>query len=146
MQWLFDIVLAMVANAGYALQSWVQAQGYLTTGFVNRGDPNVVDYDKNDFIKDAAWHTLDISAIVPAGAKAVALSVLLTGPTVAKGFWFARNGQAFGRNAFRGSLVVANLLHIYDGVVAVDTDRKIQYLFHVSAFTQIDVTVKCWWL
>jgi len=34
MQWLFDIVLEMVAKAGYALKAWVLALGYATETWV----------------------------------------------------------------------------------------------------------------
>jgi len=134
MQWLIDIMLELMWQSIYA-------RGI----FIHRGDPNAIDFNAASFTTDGAWHTLDLSAIVPQYAKGVCLSVLLKGNLVAKGFWFARNGQAFGRNAFRGLTQIANQVIALDGVVAVDTDRKIQYLFHNITWLQIDVTVKGWW-
>lgn len=135
MQWLIDLI-----------KEWVIAQGYLTTSYIDRGDPPIPDFDKFDFIPDDAWHELDLSGIVPAGAVAVALSVILQNIAAGRVMNFRKAGNTGAYNASRNHIDVATLFIVNDNVVSVDADRKIEYYLSTPGWITIGITVKGWWL
>lgn len=146
MQWLIDIIKEWVLAQGYATQAWVQAQGYLTTSFVDRGDPAIEDFNSGDITDDDAWHDMDLSGIVPAGAKAVAISVSMLAVQTGLAFYLRRKGNANAFNVAVGYTQVAYLAKGLDLVVPLDGDRFIQYNAANGNWLVLDVTVKGWWL
>lgn len=145
MQWLIDIIKEWVIAQAYATVAWVQAQGYLTAGFVDRGDPAAFDFDKTDLITDGTWHDLDLSTIVPAGAKAILASILINDELIERSLMFRKKGNV---NIFNRSLIYTQVSNIYnslDLVIPVDADRKIQYRGEAIVWVAIYVTVKGWW-
>ncbi|MCK5602356.1 hypothetical protein KAR91_10815, partial [Candidatus Pacearchaeota archaeon] len=66
MQWLIDIV----AEA-------VEAQLGIPPCFVDRGDPGAADFNQGNIIADGFPHDLDFSAIVPDGATAMTISIIV---------------------------------------------------------------------
>lgn len=134
MQWLIDII-----------QEWVQAQGYLTAGFVDRGDPAVPDFVITDLIKDDAWHEKKLSTIVPAGAKAVALNVLVIANAVTVKFEVRKKGNTNVTNISQMWPQVAFETVTADMIVACSEDRKIEYRADAIVWLSMDITVKGWW-
>ena len=64
-------------------------------GFVDRGDPAAIDYGDGDFTHNGLWIDLDLSSIVPAGAIAVVLYVVVgAGGAVGQGLLFRKNGNS----------------------------------------------------
>ena len=118
MQWIIDLI-----------KDWVQAQGYLTQSFIDRGDPAVVDYGIADFTKDGFWYDLDLSAIVPAGATAVLLRVQYTAFAVGRYVKFRENGNANNTNASNIYAQAANVELWNDCVIRLDSNRVIEYQF-----------------
>jgi hypothetical protein len=114
------------------------------TGFVDRGDPAA--FDKSTWTKDDAAHDWDLSAIVPAGAKAVLLRVvgmLSAGTSFA---FFRKNGNT---NVFNtGSLFVhqAGNPEEVNIAVACDSGRVIEYVVSSSGtWAGLDAVVRGWW-
>lgn len=134
MQWLIDII-----------KEWVIAQGYLTDGFVNRGDPAVVDYVTGDLIKDNAWHDLDLSAIVPENVKGVALYVSILELHIGTSVRFRKKGNTNPANVSRIYNQVAFEPNATDMTVPCDENRKIQYFASNVDFVILNITVKGWW-
>lgn len=146
MQWLIDIIKEWVQAQGYALESWVEAKGYLTTGFVDRGDPVDEDFDITDFTCDNTWRELDLSAIVPAGAKAVSL-YFTTRCSVIQKYWSFRNADNVNlNNISRIRPQIANFFDAGDFTVPVSTNRKIHYNCSDGCVWTVFLTVKGWWL
>lgn len=145
MQWLIDIVTEWIVAQGYALQSWVEAKGYLTTAFVNRGDPAVADLTDADLSTDGAWHTIDLSSIVPAGTKAVALFCLIFDDAAQSELSFRTNGNVNNSNLSSLYTQVANIINSADVVVPLDANRNIQYKAANVGWIAIEITVKGWW-
>lgn len=146
MQWLFDIIEEMMEAAGFALQSWVQAQGYLTTGYIDRGPSLLNDWDENDLTQDGLWHTLDMSAVIPAGAKAVNLHYRGLDANVGR-ILFMRPagdttivGTCFVRNQ------VANVAVGGWAATSISSDRKVEYKSLAPGYTTINFKVRGWWL
>lgn len=114
--------------------------------FVDRGDPATVDFDVDDFFCDGAWKYLDLSGIVPAGAKAVLLTVSLQDNEVNTYVSF-RNGD--NSNVYSKSKLTVQVADIFieqDVVVPVPTDRVISYKTTNTTITVLNVTVKGWWV
>lgn len=123
------------------------AYGYklLCTGFVDRGDPADYDYTQANFTIDNAWHTKDLSGIVPTGAKAITVSLLYTATLVGERAVFRRHGNTNFTNVSDTYTQVTNVWIGNDIIVAVDSDRKIDYKFSANV-TALFFTVKGWWL
>lgn len=130
MQWLIDLV--------------IEAIGIPPT-FIDRGDPAAPDFDATDLTKDAAWHELDLSAIVPEGATAVTLAILTHAAAVQNQLYFRRAGNTDAVNIAAVTTVIVGLLQTNDFVVAVDEDRKIEYSLTALNWNIIFITVKGWW-
>lgn len=135
MQWLFDIVIAQM-----------EAAGFLKTCFVDRGDPPIEDFVLVDFIRDSTWREFDLSAIVPAGASAVAMRVLFFNTIVGIHASFQTHGNVNNTNNSLINNLVANVVIVQDIVVPLDSDRKLDYWVDPGGWILLTVTVKGWWL
>ncbi|MBA7646730.1 hypothetical protein ES703_54496 [subsurface metagenome] len=114
-------------------------------GFVDRGDPADYDFAVGDFITDNTWRDLDLSSVVPAGAKAVLFRIQIKDNVTSSQMEFREKGNSNTINATKLRTVVANLYHDVDWIVACDSNRKIQYRGSNLAFVAIDVIIKGWW-
>lgn len=141
-----DAVGIEIGNQVDLMHDWVEAKGYLTTGFVDRGDPAANDFATGDFAKDAAWHDLDLSAIVPVGTKAVAGRLQLNNEAIDRVAYFREKGNANTFNVSLNTTLVANVNHWEDIIFSVDSNRKAQYLVSAAGWTAITLTIKGWWL
>ena len=131
MQWLVDLI--------------IEAIGIPPT-FIDRGDPAAKDFETGDFTADDNWHDLDLSGIVPEDATAIAATVLLFNIAVNKDVFFRKNGNVKTFNVSRFTTQVASVLISGDIIVAVDADRKIEYMLETGGWMTIHLTVKGWWL
>lgn len=122
-----------------------EGRKYLCHGFVDRGDPAAQDFTLVFFTQDNAWHDIDLSAIAPAGAKAVSLSIIVT-------------SQGVGRSIklrTKSNINDKNISSVFGGAVGVpaggdytcplDESRFLQYKMLTDSFTFISFTVKGWW-
>lgn len=131
MQWLADLIIEKIG---------------IPPTFIDRGDPAVEDFVFGDFTLDDGWHELDLSGIVPAGATAVLLFTHARADATAKVFRWRKHGNvnAIASPALR--TVVANLYHYCNNVVAVDADRKIDYMGTFATFDDLRTAILGWWL
>lgn len=113
--------------------------------FVDRGDPAAVDFNAGDFTIDGTWRDLDLSSIVPVGAKAVELNVAIRSYFVNAFLAFRKNGNTNTSNRIACRTQISNQTIDYQGVVAIDENRKIEYGNNNTAFMAIEVTVISWW-
>lgn len=118
---------------------------YLINSFVDRGDPGAQDWTKLDFTVDAGWHDLDLSAIVPAGAKSVLFVALVQHTLVNKLFMLRKKGNANIFNISSINTVVANVNYYQDWVCPCDKNRVIQYRATPPAWAIMSLLVKGWW-
>ena len=115
-------------------------------GFVDRGDPAAFDFTVGDLTTDGTWRDLDLSAIVPAGAKAVLFNVGIRDNLVEQIFYLRKNGSAIVFSSSTIKTQVANIGFYVDLIVACDSNRVIEYLAANTAWTTINLTVRGWWL
>ena len=122
---------------------------YLAPGaYVDRGDPAAYDFEQGAMTTDNTWRDMDLSSIVPAGAKAVLLSVWARQTTdTERQYSFRKNGNS---NAYAMSTnfnQVTSKLQGNDFVVSLDANRVIEYRFETGVtWSLIRITVKGWWL
>lgn len=118
---------------------------YLCNGFVNRGDPAVNDYSLIDLTTDGNWHDLDLSGIVPDGAIGVSLHIHVVATGINKSITLRENGNVNTVNTSVVNTQIAFLVNHGDGVLALDSDRKIEYSTSVGGWVVIELAVKGWW-
>lgn len=131
MQWLIDLIIEAIG---------------VPPCYIDRGDPVNADFATEDFTLDDAWHELDLSSLIPAGATAVALTGLFINEQVQRLAMFRLHGNSNAANVARIYTQSASLTICSDFVVALDPDRKIDYLFEGFFWSTISLTVKGWWL
>lgn len=113
--------------------------------YVDRGDPAVYDYNKEDLTIDGAWHDMDLSGIVSEKAKAVFIIGHLQGNGVDWHIMFRKKGNV-NEIAHGGMETLrANVERHRSSVVSLDDDRVIQYKVDDEAWTTLDLAVKGWW-
>lgn len=114
--------------------------------YVDRGDPAGYDFQVGNFTTDGTPYSLDLSGIVPAGAKAVSITVIINDNAVDNNISFYENGNS---NLFNRSLLimqVANQKISYNLTVSCDANRVIGYLASNTTFARIDFVVCGWWI
>ena len=131
----------------FATPKAIADSGLLFSSFVDRGDPASADFAHGGLTIDTAYHGLDLSSIVPAGAKAVLLRCSLGNATAGVYIAFRENGNNNGINIDRWVTAVASGPGMYHSfVVACDANRVIEYAVQNSGSWSIGITVGGWWL
>ena len=106
MQWLIDIIAAkVIATIG------------IPPVYIDRGDPASWDFGTGQLIEDFQWHTYSLASIVPAGASAVALFVIIIAPLDECSIAFRRTGNVNTKNISCCIAVTADMLYCYDVIV-----------------------------
>jgi len=114
--------------------------------YVDRGDPAAYDFAVGDFTTDGTWNDLDLSGIVPAGAKAVHLFMVLVDDAAGSLLLFRKKGNTSIFNVAGGSTQVVGVDFDCDIIVSCDANRVIGYYGSNLAFTTINLVVKGWWI
>lgn len=122
-----------------------EAMKGLVQMFVDRGDPSVYDYAKTDLTLDGAWHDLDLSSIVPAGAKAVFIVGHVEGNGIDWTIMFRKKGNTNEVNHGGMETIRANVERHRSSIVALDTNRVIQYKADNQAWATLDLGIRAWW-
>lgn len=112
--------------------------------FYDRGDPATLDFDETDLTTDETWRDLDLSSIVPNGARAVVLHVSIVDDAADSYLIFRKNGNSNEWNRSRIRTQVANIAFGTDLIVPCDSNRVIEYFGKNLTFTTIIIVVKGW--
>lgn len=113
---------------------------------IDRGDPAAPDWTEISLTKDGAWHDLDLSPIVPAGAIAVQLRCHLIDDVAGSLIIFRKNGNTNLYNCQSMSIQVANIPRDRCMTVFCDTNRVIEYFASGVVWTSIQLVVCGWWI
>jgi hypothetical protein len=119
---------------------------YLTTGYVDRGDPSASDFTLASLTTNGAWQDLDLSAIVPAGAVSVHMTVQIRDDATDSWVSFRKNGNSNAINAANIPTQVANLNLENELIVTLDANRVIEYSAKNTTFTAISIKIRGWFL
>lgn len=115
--------------------------------YVDRGDPAAVDFAVGDLTTNGAWHDLDLSSIVPAGAKSVILYVAMRDTAADVIVIFRKNGNS---NSINVGGVANEDSHATsqrgDIIVALDSNRVIEYFTTNTSIDTLNITVKGWFI
>ena len=121
----------------------------ISTGqFVDRGNATNEDFEEGVLTTNGTWIELDLSAIVPSGAKAVLIYNRILDGSTNQIFGMKTAGNASNFNVSNLTTNVANLNMEGDKIIPMPSDdsRKIEYRGSNTVFTAIDITVKGWWI
>jgi len=114
--------------------------------YVDRGDPAVMDFLVGDFTTDGVWQDLDLSAICPAGARAVHIWGYMKNVAANREMRFRKKGNVNEINILVQYIQVANQDLCFDGRVELDAARFIQYRATNCAWATIRLAVRGWWI
>jgi len=114
--------------------------------YVDRGDPVAADKIVGDFTTDGGWHTLDLSAIVPAGATVIHLRIRIKDDLTQTHLHLQKNGNTGATNVLIAETLVANVDHHFSGFVSCDTDRKLSYHATNTTITTLSLYVRGWFI
>ncbi len=113
--------------------------------YVDRGDPASFDFVKTDLTIDGAWHTLDLSSLVPSGAKAVLLLGEVEGAAVDWKINFRKNGISNEVNHAGMETLRAGVERHRSSIIALDANRVIEYKADNQTWTTLSLGVRGWW-
>lgn len=114
--------------------------------FVDRGDPASEDFVTVNFTTDGLQHDLDLSSVVPTGAKAVLLGVTVEDNAVGNYITFRKKGNINSFNAGTAYVLEIDEYCIYDIMVFPDENGIIEYQTSNTAFGSIFVQVRGWFI
>ena len=114
-------------------------------GYVYRGDPAAVDFAVGDLTTDEAWHTLDLSSIVPANAKAVHLAVFHNPSGTNNSYIYFHHGDATNLIGLMGVRAINGVGVEQPVTCPLNSSREIKYKVKNDSPDDIDITVIGWW-
>lgn len=112
--------------------------------YIDRGDPVDYDFTVGDFTKDEAWHTLDLSSIIPAGSRLVHFYCGIANSYAERTIHIMKNGNSNSRNIVRCRSQVAAKAIAFDCWVLCDDNGLIQYMTTSGGWTAINFAVRGW--
>jgi len=112
---------------------------------IDRGDNNGFDFGVGDFTKNGSFHTLDLSAIVPANTKMVYMRVDVASDNTAANGYFRKLGNSYVQNAARLTTPVVSVTFTYHVWVFCDVDRNVEYNFSAVTWSEISLII-CGWM
>lgn len=132
-------------QADYLRRERLPQEVVLSPVFTDRGDPTGYDYTQLTLTIDGAWHTLDLSALVPEGATAIILRVQAVNTGAIASIYFRKNGNSNAYNVSRVETQTLTTTALADAIVFCDTARRIQYLIaNVGTWASITIVVAGW--
>ena len=113
--------------------------------YVDRGDPAALDFVIGDFTKDAAWHDLNLSAIIPATAAAVLINIDYDNNAANQHITLRKKGNSNNFNHFKVHTRVAAQNDHALAIVSPDANRVIEYSVANAGWNTLGMTVRGWW-
>ena len=133
MQWVINYLIE-------AMKDWLNSNGAI----VDRGSTPHYDFYRDDFTIDGSFHELDLSEIVPEGAKSVLISVQGTASTDNAFAFFAKPPGTGNENI--GTLILPTRLEliVVNISVALSDDRKISYRIDSTTWYNLQLIIRAW--
>lgn len=103
-------------------------------------------YYTGSFKTDGGTYQLDMSSIVPAGAKAIALIIDITDDAAGSYFALRKNGQANWYNRFVIRTQVAGISNDLNAVLSCASDRIFEYFTANEIYIWIRLAIMGWWI
>ena len=118
--------------------------GVAGANFVDRGNFANPDYLYTDLTIDAAWHDLDLSGIIPAGAKAVLVRIEMTKSSGTGYALFKTKGNANDGNASVPYQSVSGATVQWDCWFIPDGDGVVSYLIGTATYSILSLFIRGW--
>ena len=112
--------------------------------YIDRGDPAGWDFQVSDLTTNGAWHDLDLSAIVPAGAKQVHISAYIQDDASTTSLSFRKKGNTQVINVLSGYVPAANTVAKFEGFVTLNAARIIEYMATNQTWSGIYIAIRGW--
>lgn len=113
--------------------------------YVNRTEQSAYDYAEDMLPADGAWHTLSLSAILPANAKLVLLRLGASHSTAGTYFRVSKVGQTGAFSCVNVACQVANIINEQTALVDC-TGQQIQYWLTSGTFAAVRFLVLGWFV
>lgn len=113
--------------------------------YVNRAERSAYDADQITLTMNGAWHTLSLSAIIPANAKLVLLRVGASHPNTARYFRVSKVGQTGAFSCVNIATQAANIVNEQTALVDC-TGQQIQYWATDNSFSSLRLLVLGWFV
>ena len=114
--------------------------------YIDRGDPEFLDWTTENFTTDDFWHDLDCSNIVPKNTIAIMFTGRILHSESGKQFMMRKNGNTYYNNQRLTRTQVANIAKSFNWIVACDSDRLVEYRASNTTFLYIDLTIAGWFV
>lgn len=111
--------------------------------YVYRGDPEAYDYTQATLSADWTWHTLNLSAIIPANAKLVHLRLRALSATTGMSLLVKKVVPTNGMNLVCLETLVANRNTFEDAIVDC-TGHQIAYMASSGTWSGLGILVLGW--
>ena len=113
--------------------------------YVDRGDPNAIDFDISDLICDSTWRDLDLSGIITdSDAVLVQMRAIISSDTVGTTMVFRENGNEFTFNSQEIVIYNTAVTGREDVLVRLDENLVIEY-FGSTLLNTVTIIVRGWW-
>jgi len=133
MQWLIDLIAAkVIATIG------------VPPCFVDRGDYNGSDFNETVITQDSSWHALDLSSIVPEGARGVLVHLKTNSTFVGIYTRFRATGQINSTFRCANRQQVSNIVTSNYLLLGVDANRSVDYYISLPGYSAWNLTVRGW--
>ena len=114
--------------------------------YVDRGNLISADFVVGDFTKDGAWHDLDLSGIIDAGAVLIIAKLYITTDVANRAVRFKNADYANDGNTSMHRTQVANVPFINDLQVPPNANGIIKYKFDAVAWSEAQFTIRGWFV
>ena len=143
-KYIFLLLLLLIFPLIGKAETEVIGAGSEGSTWTDRGDISAADFAGGDLTIDNAWHDLDLSSIVPAGATRVLLRLYVDpGTALYRVVAFRKNGNTNTANN-SGLILEADTISLTQYQVVCDSNRVIEYLVN-DTLTTINITVVGWY-
>lgn len=117
----------------------------ISNRYVSRGDPSADDFTQATLTMDNAFHDLDLSSIVPAGAVMVKVRIYLSDDHANATFSLRKNGNSNNKanSVLTNQVVGVAISDVFE--VECDANRVIEYRAS-EALSTLQIVVLGWWL
>jgi len=113
--------------------------------YVDRGDPATDDFTHADLTIDSAYHTLDLSSIIPDGVTAIQIRTIMKDNDASYWMRIRGSGKSNHTNLMQCWAQSANQYSPCYAIVNVDDTKEIEY-FIVSGIDEVYVTIMGWFI
>lgn len=135
MQWLIDIIIDLMWESIYS-------RGI----YRDRGTYSSFDFSQAELTTDGNWHTLDLSSIIDANAKAVSIRLKARSDIVGSKMRFRKTGTTMTGHTCEFRIQIAGLDNNAHFTIGVDTDGKLDYNITDVVWDDISMVIRGWWL